>query len=547
MPHIPQSHGGLPVNRIYSIKLAALAAAFSTTALAQQIGPSTSTEPYLLPTVSGVRTVSILTTGDSVGGWRMAGIPDGLGIIPSPAADPTAASLYFEIVANHELGKSLGAPRKHGSKGAFVSRWQINKLNFMVTSGRDQDWGDVWLRNGSLWKAGTTAWDRFCSADLPAQSAFYYNGVGTTDPMFFDGEETTPPNAADHGRAFAHVIAANTAVELPALGKFSFENVVASPYPQLKTIVMLSDDANRETNVTKATVCRTEGQSGCTEPSSELHMYIGAKQSSGGNPVQLAGLSNGILYGIRVRTPNGVVLGEDKDFVFGTSAPAITTARFEAVSYGDVTNRSGVEIQDMDFDNQAMQLIRIEDGAWDPRPGKERDYYFVTTGRITASASTWRPSRLWRLRFDDITRPEAGGELTMLLSNAFYPGAGSTPDDDPTYQMLDNIAIDKNGRIVLLEDVGADNRRGRVYVYGIDSGKLVQIAVHNPKFFAGNAQTNPNFQTNDEEASGVIDASSVLGDGYFLLTTQNHKPSADVELVEGGQLQALYIPLSVGQ
>jgi hypothetical protein len=522
--------------------------AISSSALAQQIGPSTRTEPYLLPTFSGVQTISLFTTGDSIGGYRMSGTPDGIGIIPPREIGTAGAatSMYFEIVVNHEFSRGAGVTRKHGSTGAFVSRWLVDRLNFSILGGRDQNYGNVWLRNGSLWSAGTTSWERFCSADLPKQSAFYFNGLGTPDPMFLNGEETAPPFTEDHGRAFAHVILANTAVELPALGKGSIENVLASPYPQVKTVVMISDDANRETNLTQANTCRTIGQTGCQEPPSELHMYVGTKQSTGGNPIQLAGLSNGNLFGIRVRTPNGtVVTGEDKDFVFGTSAPAITTGRFEPVNYGDVTNRTGVQIQDADFANQVMQFIRIEDGAWDPRPGKERDYYFVTTGRITSNAATWRPSRLWRLRFDDITRPEAGGEITMLLTNAFYPGAGTTPDNDPTYQMFDNMAIDALGRIVLLEDVGADNRRGRVYVYGIDSGDLVQIAVHNPKFFSGNAQTNPNFLTTDEEASGVIDAAPVLGDGWFLLDTQNHKASTDPELVEGGQLQALFIPRTI--
>ena len=43
-------------------------------------------------------------------------------------------------------------------------------------------------------------------------------------------------------------------------------------------------------------------------------------------------------------------------------------------------------------------------------------------------------------------------------------------------------------------------------MYGIDGGKLQQVAVHNAKFFGGNAATNPNFLTNDEESSGIIDA-----------------------------------------
>ena len=58
----------------------------SQSAIAQNKGPSTGSTPYVLPTNSFISTYSILTvdnTGslsdDSVGGYSMVGIPDGLG------------------------------------------------------------------------------------------------------------------------------------------------------------------------------------------------------------------------------------------------------------------------------------------------------------------------------------------------------------------------------------------------------------------------------------------------------------------------------------
>ena len=52
-------------------------------AAATNMGPSTTTEPYLIPTIPGVKFVSILTVGDNIGGYRMVGIPDGLGLFNS--------------------------------------------------------------------------------------------------------------------------------------------------------------------------------------------------------------------------------------------------------------------------------------------------------------------------------------------------------------------------------------------------------------------------------------------------------------------------------
>jgi hypothetical protein len=38
------------------------------------IGPSTTTEPYMIPSIDDVETRSILTVGDNIGGYRMVGI-----------------------------------------------------------------------------------------------------------------------------------------------------------------------------------------------------------------------------------------------------------------------------------------------------------------------------------------------------------------------------------------------------------------------------------------------------------------------------------------
>src|SRR5262245_65412461 len=53
------------------------------TAAAANIGPSTTNEPYLIPSVPGVKFISILTVGDEINGYRMVGIPDGLGAFQS--------------------------------------------------------------------------------------------------------------------------------------------------------------------------------------------------------------------------------------------------------------------------------------------------------------------------------------------------------------------------------------------------------------------------------------------------------------------------------
>ena len=83
-------------------------------------GPSSSQTPYLLSSDSHVYTESLLTVGDGVGGYRMVGIPDGLGAFDN--GDGT-----FTVLMNHEIGDTLGIARAHGATGAFVSEWVFDK------------------------------------------------------------------------------------------------------------------------------------------------------------------------------------------------------------------------------------------------------------------------------------------------------------------------------------------------------------------------------------------------------------------------------------
>lgn len=465
-----------------------LLAAAAGTASGQFTGPSSSQSPYVLPSIPGVSTTSILTVGDTVGGYRMVGIPDGLG-----AFGPGVGG-QFTVVMNHELGAAAGVARAHGSTGAFVSRWEINP-DLSVASGRDHNTsaGDVNTWNGAGYTAGTTAYARLCSADLAAPSAFQFGGLGTSNRLFLNGEE-----AGAEGRAFAHVVtggAVNQSWQLPRMGRFSWENAVASPFAQARTVVVGLDDSS------------VDGQ---------VYVYVGDKTSSG-NDIERAGLTNGGLYGVRV-----------------TGAPSETrptpaTGRFDLFSAGNVENTGGAALNTMSVANQVTSWLRPEDGAWDPRAGKQNDFYFVTTDRFN-STSTQGNSRLYRMRFDDVTNPLAGGVVDMLI-DGFVDGPN----------MMDNLCVDSLGRILIQEDIGGQDALGKVWLYDTDSAGLVQIATHDAARFTPGA---PGFLTRDEESSGIIDAGDLLGPGWFLLDDQAHYGIGG-ELVEGGQLLAMYVDPSV--
>lgn len=477
-----------PKHRILSSTLATMSLLCAGQAYAQAIqGPSSSQTPYVVRSVPGVVTESILTVGDSVNNkpdgtpYRLVGIPDGLGAFDNN--DET-----FTLLANHEL-PGTGIIRAHGAKGAFVSKWIIRKDNLTVLNGQDLIQNvNVWNKVTSQYEAATVAqktFSRFCSADLPGLSAFYYaaGGVGYNDHIFMNGEES-----GTEGRTFAHLMD-GTSYELPRLGKMAFENSVANPGTGLSTVVASMDDG-------------TGGQ---------VYVYVGTKTNSS-NPIEAAGLSNGNLFGIKV---TGLDAENDSTVLNGPVA-------FTAYNFGDVSAMTGTELEAASKDATGAFRVttfnRPEDGAWDPN--NSHDLYFVTTASFTGK------SRLWRVRFVDPANPAVGGTIEMLLNGT------------EGQKMMDNITITKRGQILIQEDPGNQPHLAKLWLYNIANRTMKLIAQHDPARFTPGV---PGALTQDEESSGVIDAFDILGEGWFLLDVQAHY-AIDAELVEGGQVLALRLP-----
>ena len=258
---------------------------------------------------------------------------------------------------------------------------------------------------------------------------------------------------------------------------------------------------------------------------------MSGRRRGSGHPVERAGLTNGSLYGVTISVEGrGAVTEEDNAFGLGNATTGyIGKGRFGMANLGDVSNLSAVQLENASIAAGVARLQRCEDGAWDPRRGHENDFYFVTT------ASEANNCRLWRLRFDDIENPEQGGTIEIVLRG------------DEGHKMLDNVTIDGLGRILMDEDPGNTHaHRQDLAVLDRHPRSSSRWPNHNPKFFDGSTATNPSFITQDEETSGIIDAEHILGEGWFLLDVQAHKANPDAELVEFGQLLALWVHPDVG-
>lgn len=447
-------------------------------------GVSSSQTAYLVPTLANVLVRPILTAGDSanlkpdgVSPYRMVGIPDGLGAFDN--GDGT-----FTLLSNHEIPTG-GIARAHGGAGAFVSKWTIRKNDLRVLHGADLIQSvQLWNKTTSVYApAANVLFQRFCSADLAAPSAFFDSATSTgfSGQLFLNGEE------GGDGRAFAHGLDGVT-WELPRLGRQPWENEVASPASGLKTVVIGTDDSS---------------------PSGQVFVYVGTKTNTG-SAVDRAGLTNGTLYGVKAA-----------GFAAEASAVLPAPSAFTLASLGNVENQTGAQLESATVAAGVTTFLRPEDGAWDP--ANPNDFYFVSTASFAGN------SRLWRLRFTDVKNPELGGQVEAVL------------DGTEGHKMFDNMTVDPRGHVLLNEDVGGNERLGKVWRYTIATDNLTEIAAADPARFTTGA---PGFLTNDEEPSGIIDATSILGAGWFLLDVQAHY-SIPGELFEGGQFLAIYDPGSL--
>ena len=452
------------------------------------MGASSSQSPYLITNIKDASFTSFLTVGDAApNNYKLTGVADGTGAFDN--GDGT-----FTLLVAHEVRTTDGVVRKHGQNGAFISKWIINKADLSVVSGSDLiENVNIYDKTNKSYRVVNTAnpdvlgkINRFCSADLPSVSAFYNDktGKGTQERIFMSGEE-----AGAEGRLFANIVTganAGNSYELPFLGKFSWENALASPQSSDKTVIIGTDDA-------------TPGQ---------VYVYVGEKTNAG-NEIEKAGLSNGKLFGVSV---NGLSTESS------SSIPSAETG-FSLVDIGAIVDSTGAQLESISKNKGVTTFLRPEDGAWDPN--SPNDFYFATTNSFSS------PSRLWRLRFADAINPEAGGTITAVL------------DGSEGQKMMDNLTIDKYGHILIQEDPGNQSHLAAVWQYDINTDNLIKIAEHDASRFVNNSQTG--YLTQDEESSGIIDMHDILGPGHFLLTDQAHY-TIPGELVEGGQLLTFFNP-----
>jgi hypothetical protein len=225
----------------------------------------------------------LLTTGDTVAGYRPPGVLDGLVALPGSSGETLA------LIATHELKAGDGTPYRLANgtalTGSRLTRFDLDRRTRRLTGARlayrevrDRSGREV-ARPEQLSEApdrGPAGMESFCSAAGWSAGQF-----GFVDPVVLAHEEVTRSEGHPHGGSvFALDVAGEVLWALPELGRGSWENSAAVTTP---------DQARPDGHV--ALLLGDDLEFG----RAPLYLWIGRKVP-GGNFVERNGLARGRLH-----------------------------------------------------------------------------------------------------------------------------------------------------------------------------------------------------------------------------------------------------------
>ena len=433
---------------------------------------------------------SLVTAGDRFGSFLVPGLLDGTGAYSDAqglhllSVSEFPYSVASTAKFNYAGGQAQGSPITH-----FVLDSKTHVVKSASSAIKDVLWYNYLTRkHGEKPVAPDGAapfdlsgvpqhskfLDRFCSATLRQNGAFTYRAsasataIGYSGRVFLTGEET-----GDEGRAFA-LNSSGQLVQLPKLGLGSWENLTPALKPSLATVVIGTED-NAANN-------------------SQLRLYVGKKLAAG-KWFERAGLHNGKSYVMEAGE-----FADDSDI-----RASVQKGTPIAVRFNEVDNTGDGSTQNFEALLGGTTMSRLEDGAFDP--SNPNDFYFTTTessgdlNATKANPATPKIKRdggaLWRLRFNDVTKPLSGANLTMILDGS----------EAPYLNKPDNLEIDDFGNIFIEEDPGINEHRSRLIVFQPATSKFTVLATAKQRYFSA---IGADYLTNNEELTSVVDVSRHL-------------------------------------
>jgi hypothetical protein len=548
----------------------------------------TTEQPSMLTAVKpGVETTPLLTVGDVLpSGYRFEAIPDGISV-------RTRGRGRVDLFVNHETSKVpfpyvTAAPTAANGENDFdnaqVSRLVLNQHSAGVL-------------NGSFAIPSSLGYQRFCSNYLAtAKEGFsrdiFFTNEESPDYVFRQEASWPPPIGSPAEREAGLVVALDVRngkhQPIYGMGRHNHENNVAIP-GYGKPVVFSGDDTFTSGPLTGVF------PPGAVPAQSQLYSYIAPSTNAlladegdlwafvsdtpgVENYYDVTPGSGTVVTGHFIQVPKDIATGLNPD---GSELKAADKGYPPPPTNGswqtDLRSTAPVGIDGpqwvleywSDIHN-VFQFVRVEDIAYDKRPGKGNIVYIVDSGRGRTAAQSLDTNfrstngRVWKMVLDP-DDPTKVTSLTVLVEG----------DDNPVKTLNevhqpDNIETTPNG-LLLTEDPGssqqfpvgsADPNATTARLWHVPIGnpagaevvaKVDQSADGQGTDVDGRAPGNQGAW----ESTGIVDASDALGPGAFLINVQAHTlwvekaPGDDnngdgqpdfTYKREGGQLALIRIP-----
>jgi hypothetical protein len=564
--------------------------------LAKQDGFTTSRPPMLAPgDIPGVSIVPLLTVGDTLSsGYRFESVPDGISL-------KRKDHNRFEAFVNHETGKSPfpwvpnGLNDETNAENDFDNS-QLSRLTFN---------GDAEVLAGSFSITSPLGYQRFCSNYLATWRESFNRPVLFTNeesPDYFARQESSwpalPIGGSDEQEAgFVVALEPKSGKQrtIPGMGRHNHENSV--PIPGYGHPVVLSGD-DTFTSGPLSPVGTTPSQ----PAQSQLYSYIADSANDvlkdrgalwafvSDNPAiddyydVLPG-SGTQVSGHFIKVPRDIATGLNPD---GSDTQAEDHGYPEPPSDGTwqpepryqgpppVPGVDGPQwvLNHWGDVNNVFQFVRVEDIAYDKRPGMGNVVYIADSGRgrrpdQSQDTPNFRSTngRVWKMVLDQ----DDPTKVTSL--SVFVEGDDNVVKTPTEIHQPDNLESTRNG-ILVTEDPGSsqqfpaggggDVRATTARLWHVplagEAGKAVAARVDQSQDGPAGGDVDGRAPGNwgAWESTGVVDASRFLGAGAFLINIQAHtlwiekRPGEDnfppagrpdfMYKREGGQLLLIRIP-----
>lgn len=559
-----------------------------TTALAANGGFTTSRPSMLTAVKTGVSVTPLLTVGDVLpGGFRYEAIPDGISVRP-------LGTRRVDLFVNHETSKVpfpyvTAGPTAANSESDFDNS-QVSRLT-LNAAGR--------VLGGEFVIDSSGGFQRFCSNYLATSKEGFDRDIFFTNEespdYVFRAEDSWPPPLSNEGAEENGVVVAldpstGDYDTIYGMGRHNHENDVA--IPGFDDLVVLSGDDTFTSgpltippggpNLETSAASQSQLYSYVASDTDELLADDGAlwafvsDDTSFDDYYDFVPGSTQSVSGHFVEVPKNIATGKNAD---GSEITAGDVGYPLPPTDGSwqrdlrTTVPTGIDGPQWVLEywsqlNNVFDFVRVEDVAYEKRPGMGNVVYVVDSGRGTAGdpvAGRSTNGRVWKMVLDP-DDPTVVDSLSIVVEG----------DDNPVKTLgevhqPDNIETTQKG-MLLTEDPGSSQQfaaadqglpnatTARLWYVPFSGSPQVVARIDQS---ADGGSTDVDGRSNGNwgawETTGIVDASAVFGPGAYLINIQAHTlwvekalgpdtfidGNTDPDFTfkrEGGQLLLLRIP-----